>query len=81
MKYLVFIKKNILFKFQLMDLFINNTHIKYIPVNKMLENMFEHNSGISKFESEKSDLSLKKDKLAADTFKTIKKKENSRVRL
>jgi len=64
-----------------MDLFINNTHIKYIPVNKMLENMFEHNSKITKFESEKSDLSLKKDKLAADTFKTIKTKENSRVRI
>jgi len=64
-----------------MDIFINNTHIKYIPVNKMLENMFEHNSGITKFESEKSDLSLKKDKLATDTLKTIKTKENSRVRI
>lgn len=70
-----------MFKFQLMDIFIKNTHIKYIPVNKILENMFECNSGITKFESEKSDLSLKKDKLATDTLKTIKTKEHSRVRI
>lgn len=71
-----------MFEFQLVDIFINNTHIKYIPINKMLgNNMYEHNSGKTKLEFEKNDLSLMQEKLAADTQKSDENKRNSRVRI
>lgn len=47
----------------------------------MLENTFKHKSEITEFESEKSDLSLMKNKLAADTHKTVETKETSKVRI
>jgi len=44
-------------------------------------NMYEHNSGKTKLEFEKNDLSLMQEKLAADTQKSDENKRNSRVRI
>ncbi|XP_060858740.1 MATH and LRR domain-containing protein PFE0570w-like isoform X2 [Metopolophium dirhodum] len=64
---------------QLVDIFINNSHIKYIPINKKLENMCTHDSGITKIKNEKSDLSLMQDNLDSGTQKTNETKENYKV--
>ncbi|XP_029342951.1 uncharacterized protein LOC100569481 [Acyrthosiphon pisum] len=64
---------------QLIDIFINNSHIKYTPINENLENMCTHNNGITKFENGKSDSSLMQDNLDSGTQKTNETKENYKV--
>lgn len=81
LKYLEFTKKNILFKFQLINIFISNSNIKYLPINKKLEEMYTHNGEITKHGTEKSDLSLMQEKLAADSQKTNETEENSSVNI
>lgn len=60
-------------------MFINNSHIKYLPLIMNVGNMHAYNSKMTKFETEKKDLSLMEKKLATDTLNTNETKENSKV--